>query len=151
MPEEKPFWSEFGTYQFSKEDQELASQIRGLEMKRMFIPKPFGPVFEFVVNKNISIEAFSEFLESLPDVFELKYFKCFELKDGAAGTQVIVHKAEKDYLFYKGSHGQDTTWYAMSKSDLLNELFTYRAFQPFERISVERAIKVAALGQKARK
>ncbi|MCU7548586.1 hypothetical protein OCK74_05630 [Chitinophagaceae bacterium LB-8] len=139
----------FPPYKFDEEDRLIASQINGLKLSRIVNPKPFGPIFHFEINEQSTFQDVFEFLNSVPEEFEIQYFRPFSPEESVAGTIVIVQKVGSNYCFYNGSHGQDKIWKTITKDELLQELFTYRQHQSFGTIEVSRANKQPMIGQKA--
>jgi hypothetical protein len=149
MDDEKLIPLNIPPYQFGDEDKRLASQIEGLKFSHAINPKPFAPVFHFFIDGQTKLKNLEDFLKSLPDQFELQYFRPFDPDKSVAGTIVTAQKCESDYCFYNGSHGQDKVWKEITKEQLLNELFVYRQHQSFGTLRVARFSKSAIPGQKA--
>lgn len=136
-------------YQFGEEDKRHALKIVGLKFSHVVNPMPFAPVFHFFLDEQTTLQNLQEFLISLPDEFELQYFRSFDPNKSVAGTIVTVQKYANYYCFCNGSHGQDSFWKPFTKEALLNELYTYRQHQSFMTVRVSRQNKKGIIGQKA--
>jgi hypothetical protein len=149
MDKEKLIPINFPPYQFEEEDKKLALQINGLKFSHVINPKPFAPVFHFHVDEQTTLQSVLEFLNSLPDNFQIQYFRPFKPSESVAGATVTVQRWKSDYCFYNDSHGQDKIWRTIAKEELADELFVYRQHQSFGTIRVSRVGKKAILEQKA--
>ncbi len=138
MDDEKLVPLNIPPYQHEEEDRKVVLQIKGLKFSYVVNPKPFAPVFHFEMNNLTTSQDVPNFLNSIPDEFELFYFHPFNTEKTAAGTIVTVQKSGAEYRFCKGSHGQDKIWRAISEEKLLQELFAYRHYQTFGTIKVSR-------------
>lgn len=125
-------------YQFEDEDKVYLLQMKGLRFSHKINPKPFAPVFHFHIYSDTTKQNFSDFLDSVPDVFAIEYFKPFQPGISVAGTIVTVQKVDQIYFFSFGSHGQDKSLKTTTSEKLIDELFAYRQFQNFGTISVSR-------------
>jgi hypothetical protein len=133
------------SYLFEEEDQRLALQVAGLSFSHRINPRPFAPIFHFHINETTTIQHIQAFLTSLSDIFELRYFRSFDQAKSVAGTMITVRKELRGYCFCPTSHGQDKTWTTIDEDYLLQELFTYRQYQPFKTVSISRHSKQPTL------
>ena len=83
---------------------------------------------KFKIDENTMKEKIIDYINSIPNKYQLSFFDYFHPQISDPGAYVIVQKNNKKYIFQLANHGWSSNWKEIEFEDLVEYIYKNKEF-----------------------
>jgi hypothetical protein len=116
-------------YDNLKKDIESLECLRGLKIygdRRIWFNP--NPRIKIAVNTNTDRQNIADFIDSIPQDFQIMFFDNSETRGPDPGAIVYAKPDKDNFLYFSGNHGWKSAWKTISKDNLVSFIYRNRGY-----------------------